>query len=188
MDDKLTRKSQEALSDAVRRATAEGNPHVDGLHLLAALIEQSGGTAAPLLRAIGADPAAVLADTGSQLARLPRAAGATLSAPDMSRPVLATLATAGKRARELGDEYISTEHLLVGLAADGGQAADVLRRAGAKPGVLLEAFGKVRGHARVTSEDPEGTYQALEKYGVDLIQRGKIDREDARSHEFAEPG
>jgi ATP-dependent Clp protease ATP-binding subunit ClpB len=173
MDDKLTRKSQEALSDAVRRATADGNPHVDGLHLLAALVEQGGGTAAPLLRAIGGDPAAVLADTGEQLAKLPRAAGTTVSAPDMSRPVLATIATAAKRARELGDEYISTEHLLVGLAADGGLAADVLRRAGARPDVLLEAFEKVRGHARVTSEDPEGTYQALEKYGVDLTQRAR---------------
>jgi ATP-dependent Clp protease ATP-binding subunit ClpB len=173
MDDKLTRKSQEALSDAVRRATADGNPHVDGLHLLAALVEQGGGTAAPLLRAIGTDPAAVLADTGEQLAKLPRAAGTTVSAPDMSRPVLATIATAAKRARELGDEYISTEHLLVGLAADGGLAAEVLRRAGARPDVLLEAFEKVRGHARVTSEDPEGTYQALQKYGVDLTQRAR---------------
>jgi ATP-dependent Clp protease ATP-binding subunit ClpB len=173
MDDKLTRKSQDALADAVRRATAGGNPHVDALHLLAALVEQSGGTAAPLLRAIGADPAAVLADTTGLLAKLPSAAGATLSAPDLSRPVLATLTTAGKRARELGDEYISTEHLLVGLAADGGQAADVLRRAGASPDALLEAFEKVRGHARVTSEDPEGTYQALQKYGVDLTQRAR---------------
>jgi ATP-dependent Clp protease ATP-binding subunit ClpB len=173
MDDKLTRKSQEALSDAVKRATAEGNPHVDALHLLAALIELSGGTAAPLLRAVGADPAAVLADTGDLLAKLPSAAGATVSAPDMSRPLLAALATAAKRARELGDEYVSTEHLLVGLAADGGRAADVLRKAGARPGVLLDAFEKVRGHARVTSEDPEGTYQALEKYGVDLTERAR---------------
>ena len=173
MDDKLTRKSQEALSDAVRRATTAGNPHVDALHLLAALVEQAGGTAAPLLRAVGADPAAVLADTGDQLAKLPMAAGATLSAPDMSRPLVAAIATAAKRARELGDEYVSTEHLLVGLAADGGQAAQVLRRAGAGADQLFAAFEKVRGHARVTSEDPEGTYQALEKYGVDLTQRAR---------------
>jgi ATP-dependent Clp protease ATP-binding subunit ClpB len=170
METKFTRKSQEALSDAVRRATAEGNPHVDPLHLLAALIQQSGGTADPLLRAVGADPAAVLADISDRLARLPRAAGATLSAPDMSRPVLATITTAGQRAQQLGDEYVSTEHLLVGLAADGGQAAEVLRKAGAGQDVLLAAFEKVRGHARVTSEDPEGTYQALEKYGVDFTE------------------
>jgi ATP-dependent Clp protease ATP-binding subunit ClpB len=173
MDDKFTRKSQEALSDAVKRATAEGNPHVDALHLLTSLIQQSGGTAAPLLRAVGADPDAVLADAGDRIAKLPSAAGATLSAPDMSRPVLAALTTAAKRARELGDEYVSTEHLLVGLAADGGQAAEVLRKAGAAPDVLLEAFEKIRGHARVTSEDPEGTYQALEKYGVDFTQRAR---------------
>jgi len=87
MENKFTRKSQEALSDAVRRATAEGNPHVDPLHVLAALVQQSGGTADPLLRAVGADPRAVLADVSDRLAKLPRAAGTTLSAPDMSRPV-----------------------------------------------------------------------------------------------------
>src|SRR5215510_13869565 len=178
MEDKLTRRSQEALSDAVRRATAEGNPHVEALHLLAALIEQDGGTAAPLLRAVNADPAAILAEVKDQLARLPKVAGATVSPPDMSRPVLSALGTAAKRARELHDEYVSTEHLLVGLAADGGQAATLLRKHGATPEVLLEAFEKVRGSARVTSEDPEDTYQALEKYGIDLTQRardGKLD-------------
>src|SRR6516225_8266832 len=173
MADKFTRKSQEALADAVRRATAEGNPHVDPLHLLVALIELSGGTAAPLLRAIGADPDAVLADARGRLAKLPSAAGATLSAPDMSRPVLASLTTAGKRAQELGDEYVSTEHLLVRLATDGGQAATVLRKYGATAEALLEAFEKVRGSARVTSEDPESTYQALEKYGLDFTQRAR---------------
>jgi len=178
-DDKLTRKSQEALSEAVRQAAAAGNPNVDGLHLLAALIGQGDeGTAVPLLRAVGADPASVLTTTNDLLARLPRAAGATLSAPETSRPLLATLATAGKRAGEMNDEYISTEHLLVGLAADGGQAARVLRDAGAGPDELLAAFEQVRGHARVTSQDPEGTYQALEKYGIDLTRsarEGKLD-------------
>jgi len=173
MEDKLTRRSQEALSDSVRQATTDGNPHVEALHLLSVLIEQDGGTATPLLRAVGADPGAVLKEARDQLARLPKVAGATVSAPDMSRPVLATLATAAKRARELHDEYISTEHLLVGLATDGGQAAALLRKHGATPEALLEAFEKVRGSARVTSEDPEGTYQALEKYGVDLTQRAR---------------
>jgi ATP-dependent Clp protease ATP-binding subunit ClpB len=173
MDDKLTRKSQEAVSGAVRRATTDGNPAVEPLHLLATLISQEGGTAAPLLRAVGADPAAVLRSTENLIARLPKAAGSTVSAPDTSRALLATLATAAKRARELGDEYVSTEHLLVGLAADGGQAADVLRKAGAGPDELLGAFQKVRGSARVTTEDPEGTYQALEKYGVDLTQQAQ---------------
>jgi ATP-dependent Clp protease ATP-binding subunit ClpB len=173
MDDKLTHKSQEAVSGAVRRATTDGNPAVEPLHLLATLISQEGGTAAPLLRAVGADPAAVLRSTENLIARLPKAAGTTVSAPDTSRALLATLATAAKRARELGDEYVSTEHLLVGLAADGGQAADLLRKAGAGPDELLGAFQKVRGNARVTTEDPEGTYQALEKYGIDLTQQAQ---------------
>ena len=173
MIDKLTRRSSEAFGAARQQATADGNPHVDALHLLAALVEQDGGTAAPLLRAVGADPGAVLADTRTQLAQLPKIAGTTVSAPENSRALLKVLTTAGERAEKLNDEYISTEHLLVGLATDGGQAATLLRKHGATPDALLEAFEKVRGSARVTSEDPEGTYQALEKYGVDLTQRAR---------------
>ncbi|HEX4657020.1 MAG TPA: Clp protease N-terminal domain-containing protein, partial [Streptosporangiaceae bacterium] len=187
-DDKLTRKSQEAISEAVRQAASAGNPNVDGLHLLAALIGQGDeGMAVPLLRAVGADPATVLKTTNDLLARLPRAAGATLSAPETSRPLLAALATAGKRAKEMNDEYVSTEHLLVGLAADGGQAARVLRDAGAGPDELLAAFEQVRGHVRVTSQDPEGTYKALEKYGIDLTRsarEGKLDPVIGRDEEI----
>ena len=178
MDEKLTRKSQEALSQAVQAAAAAGNPAVDGMHLLAALIQQDGGTAAPLLRAVGADPADVLKRVRDQLARLPQAAGATVSAPETSRPLLAALASAGKLATQMSDEYVSTEHLLVGLATDGGQSATLLREAGAGPKQLTDAFEQVRGHARVTSQDPEATYQALEKYGIDLTQSardGKLD-------------
>jgi ATP-dependent Clp protease ATP-binding subunit ClpB len=173
MIDKLTRRSSEAFGAARQQATADGNPHVDALHLLAALVEQDGGTAAPLLRAVGADPGAVLADTRTQLAQLPKISGTTVSAPENSRALLKVLTTAGERAEKLNDEYISTEHLLVGLATDGGQAATLLRKHGATPDALLEAFEKVRGSARVTSEDPEETYQALEKYGVDLTQRAR---------------
>ncbi len=173
MNEKFTRKSQDALSTAVRRAAGDGNPQVDALHLLSALIEQRDGTAAPLLRAVGADPAALVKRTGELLSRLPRASGATVSAPQSSRPLLAALNTAAERAKRLGDEYVSTEHLLVGLAADGGQAAVLLREAGAGPDALLDAFEKVRGSARVTTEDPEGTYQALEKYGIDLTQQAR---------------
>jgi ATP-dependent Clp protease ATP-binding subunit ClpB len=173
MDDKLTRKSQEALSEAVKRAAAAGNPNVDALHLLVALIEQSGGIATPLLRAVGADPATTAKRAEELLARLPRAAGTTVGPPETSRQLLATLATAAKRAREMSDEYVSTEHLLVGLAADGGQAAALLREAGAGPDELLNAFQQVRGSARVTTQDPEGTYQALEKYGIDLTHRAR---------------
>jgi ATP-dependent Clp protease ATP-binding subunit ClpB len=178
VNEKLTTKSQQALSEAIQMAAAAGNPNVDGLHLLAALAQQDGGTAAPLLRAVGADPAQVLATVREQLARLPSAAGATVNAPETSRQLLATLNTAGKLARDMTDEYVSTEHLLVGLATDGGQAATVLRAAGASPKALTDAFEQVRGHARVTSPDPESSYQALEKYGIDLTQsarEGKLD-------------
>src|SRR5512144_209546 len=175
---KLTTRSSEALSDAVRRAAAEGHPHVEPVHLLLALLAQPGGTAAPLLAALGADVSEVRRRAEALADRLPSAAGATVSVPGLSRATYAVMTTASARARELGDEYVSTEHLLVGLAQDGGPVADLLRCVGATPDGLLAAFESVRGHARVTSPDPEGTYQALEKYGVDLTERaraGKLD-------------
>src|SRR5213082_415433 len=178
MDTKLTHKSQDALSTAVQRAAADGSPQVEPLHLLLALAEQADGTTAPLLRAVGADPALVAKQAEERLARLPRARGATLSAPEMSRPLLSAIATASSRAKQLNDEYISTEHLLVGLASDGGEAKAVLAAAGATPDALLEAFSQIRGTARVTSQDPEDTYKALEKFGVDLTKSardGKLD-------------
>ncbi|HET9967910.1 MAG TPA: ATP-dependent chaperone ClpB [Streptosporangiaceae bacterium] len=187
MDTKLTHKSQDALSTAVQRAAADGSPQVEPLHLLLALTEQADGTTAPLLRAVGADPALVAKQAEERLARLPRARGATLSAPELSRPLLSAISTAEKRAKDLGDEYISTEHLLVGLAADGGAAKDILTGAGATPGALLEAFGQIRGSARVTSQDPEDTYKALEKFGVDLTKSardGKLDPVIGRDSEI----
>ena len=187
MDDKLTRKSQEALSVAIRKAAANGNPQVDPLHLLAALLEQSDGTAAPLLRAVGVDPALIAKEASDQIGRLPRMHGASTSAPETSRQLLSVINTAASRARQLEDEYVSTEHLLVGIAADGGQAATLLRAAGATADALTEAFTAVRGSAKVTSQDPEGTYQALEKYGVDLTQQakdGKLDPVIGRDSEI----
>ena len=177
-DDKLTRKSQEAVTAALRQAAADGSPQVEPLHLLVALIEQSDGTSAPLLRAVGADPAMIAKQAVERLGRMPHARGATLSDPGLSRPLYATLKAAAERARELGDEYVSTEHLLVGLAAEGADARSILTGAGATPDVLLDAFTQIRGSARVTSEDPEDTYKALEKYSVDLTQAardGKLD-------------
>src|ERR1700722_8292347 len=173
MDDKLTRKSQEALSAAVRRAAADGSPQVESLHLLLTLLEATDGTTGPLLRAVGADPALVAKQAEERLTRLPRARGATLSAPEMSRPLLKVISTAASRAKQLDDEYISTEHLLVGLATDGGDAKTVLSASGATPGALVEAFSQIRGSARVTSQDPEDTYKALEKYGIDLTKQAR---------------
>ena len=105
--------------------------------------------------------------------RLPSASGSTVSAPQLSRDALAALNAAQQLATEMGDEYVSTEHLLVGLASAGGPVAQLLRRHGATPEALREAFAKVRGSTRITSPDPEGTYQALEKYGVDLTERAR---------------
>src|SRR5579864_2904853 len=172
-DDKLTHKSQDALSVAIRRAAADGSPQVDPVHLLLALVEQADGLAVQLLRQIGVDPALVAKRAEERLAQLPRAHGATLSAPELSRPLQSAIATATRRAKELGDEYISTEHLLVGLAADGGDAKNILVANGATADALLAAFGQIRGSARVTSQDPEGTFKALQKYGIDLTERAR---------------
>jgi ATP-dependent Clp protease ATP-binding subunit ClpB len=178
VDYKLTQKSQDAVSAAVRRAATEGHPQVEPAHLLVALLAQGEGTARPLLEAVGADPQALRRQAEEQIAALPKAAGSTVGAPQTSRPLLVVLNTAANRAKQLEDDYVSTEHLLVGLAADGGPMATLLRENGATPDALLEAFEKVRGHARVTSDSPEETYQALEKYGVDLTaeaREGKLD-------------
>jgi ATP-dependent Clp protease ATP-binding subunit ClpB len=170
---KLTTKSQEAVADAIRRAVAEGNPHVEPVHLLQALIAQADGTAAPLLEAVGVSLSTLRGEAEQITARLPRATGSSVSAPGMDRPSMQVISAAAKRASDLGDEYISTEHLLVGLADEGGEVASLLRRNGATSEALLGAFESVRGHARVTSPDPESTFQALEKYGVDLTARAR---------------
>jgi len=178
MDDKLTRKSQEALSVAVRQAATDGNPQVEPVHLLLALLNQAEGIARPLIEAAGADANNIAAEATAVQRGLPQARGATTSAPQTSRQFLAVINTAANLAREMGDEYVSTEHLLVGLATGGGPVATALQNAGADPEALTSAFAKVRGSARVTTEDPEGTYQALEKFGVDLTQQardGKLD-------------
>ncbi len=187
MDYKLTQKSQEALAGAVRRAAAEGNPEVAPAHLLTTLLAQTGGTAVPLLEAVGADWKALRTRAETLLAALPKAQGATVSAPSTSRQLLTVLHTAAQRAAQLEDDYVSTEHLLVGLATDGGQIADLLKEQGASSQALLDAFEKVRGHTRVTSENPEDTYRSLEKYGVDLTERarhGKLDPVIGRDSEI----
>jgi ATP-dependent Clp protease ATP-binding subunit ClpB len=173
VDYELTTKSREAVTVAVRRAAAGGQPHVEPMHLLVALLGQSDGTPVQLLEEVGANPQALRRTAEEQLAAMPKAAGATVGAPEMSRQLLAVLNTAANRAKQLEDEFVSTEHLLVGLATDGGPVATLLKGAGATPDALLDAFEKIRGHARVTSENPEDTYQSLEKYGVDLTARAR---------------
>jgi ATP-dependent Clp protease ATP-binding subunit ClpB len=168
-----TTKAQQAISAAVQAAALAGNPDVGPTHLLGALLAQGDGIAAPLLAAVGADASAVRGELTQLSNRLPSASGSTVSAPQLSREALAAVSAAQQLATEMGDEYVSTEHLLVGLAEAGGPVAQLLRRHGATPEALREAFAKVRGSSRITSPDPEGTYQALEKYGVDLTERAR---------------
>src|SRR6266540_1605224 len=173
MEDKLTTRSQEALSGAVRLAADRGNPDVDPAHLASALLAQTDGTALPLLRAVGVDPAVVRREVDVLIGRLPSASGATVSAPQTSRTLMRVLSAAQRRAESLGDEYLSTEHMLVGLSEVDSPVAAMLKQYGATADALAAAFSSVRGSRRVTSEDPESTYQALEKYGVDLTERAR---------------
>ncbi|SDF57790.1 ATP-dependent Clp protease ATP-binding subunit ClpB [Lentzea fradiae] len=168
-----TTKTQQAVSAAVQAATLNGNPDVGSVHLLSALLAQTDGLTAPLLEAVGADATLVRKELEQLSRSLPSASGSTVSAPQLSRDAVRVLGKAQELATEMGDEYVSTEHLLVGLAQHGGQVADLLRKHGATPDALKEAFSRVRGSARVTSPDPEGTYKALEKYGVDLTERAR---------------
>ncbi len=175
---KLTTKSQEALSGAVRLAADRGNPDVEPAHLFSALLAQTDGATGPLLQAVGVEPARARSEAEALLARLPRASGSTVAAPQFSRNTLQVISAAERSAGQHDDEYLSTEHLLVGLATAGGPVATALTALGATPEALDQAFGAVRGSRRVTSPDPESTYQALEKYGVDLTaaaRSGKLD-------------
>ena len=177
--DRLTTRSQEAVSTAVRRASAEGHPEVAPVHLLLALLEQSDGIAEPLLTAVGADPAQVRTRAEAMLHARPSASGSTVATPQLSRALMAVMSVASSKAKEVGDDYVSTEHLLVGLADSGGEVSDLLKAQHALPKALIDAFAKVRGGMRrVTTQDPESTYKALEKYGVDLTdsaRRGELD-------------
>ncbi len=187
MDTKLTTKSQEAMAAALQAATAAGNPQLEPVHLLAALLEQQGGIATSLLDAVGADRVSLTRQIAGAIASLPAASGGNVSQPAASRGLLTVLNAASQEARSMGDEFVSTEHLLLGLAKDGGTAGEILRAAGADRDRLLEKFTAVRGSGKVTSADPEGTFQALEKYGTDLTARareGKIDPVIGRDSEI----
>src|SRR3712207_5820346 len=178
MESKLTTRSQEAFAAAQRLAVDRGQAALEPLHLLVALLSQDDGIAGPLLTAVGADPADVRAKADAALRRMPSVSGATVPAPSPSRDLLRVINAAGEQASALGDEYVSTEHLLVGLATAGGEAGSVLTGSGATREALLAAFRTVRGNRKVTTPDPENTFQALEKYAVDLTERareGKID-------------
>jgi ATP-dependent Clp protease ATP-binding subunit ClpB len=178
LDAKLTTKSQEAIGDAIQQASAAGNPQLEPAHLLNALLGQEGGVANGLLDAVGADRQALGRAVRAILVNLPAASGSSVAQPTASRATASAIEAASAEARTLGDDYVSTEHLLLGLAAGQTGVADALRAQGASRDALAAALPSVRGSARVTSPNPEGTYKALEQYGVDLTQRardGKLD-------------
>ena len=169
--ERLTVRAAEALSTAAEFARREGNPAVEDLHLLAALLEQDEGIIDPILRKVGADPAAVTSGVRAGLERLPRQSGA---APAASRELVRILDEADSEARALGDQYVSTEHLLVALAGKAASStSQVLAAAGATQESLREALTAVRGPHRVTDQEAEGKYQALERFGVDLTERAR---------------
>ena len=170
---KFTRRSQEALGAAIELATSAGNPAVEPVHLLSALLDQPDGIAGALLRAVGAESATVAERAADLRLKLPAAAGSTVSSPSYARATILTLTAAEQQAKALGDEYVSTEHLLVALASVDNPVKDLLVEFGASEAALQGAFESVRGSARVTSPDPESTYQALAKYAVDLTEHAR---------------
>ncbi|QAY63832.1 ATP-dependent chaperone ClpB [Xylanimonas allomyrinae] len=187
MDTKFTTMSQQALGDAVQSASAAGNPQLEPAHLLASLLAQQGGVAVGLLDAVGANTQEIGRKVRAALVALPQASGTTTAQPRASRATAVALETAQKEAQALGDEYVSTEHLLIGIAAGQSPAAQALTAAGATPDALRAALPAVRGSSRVTSANPEGTYKALEQYGTDLTQRardGKLDPVIGRDSEI----
>ncbi|UCN14304.1 ATP-dependent chaperone ClpB [Cellulomonas iranensis] len=178
MDAKFTTRSQEALGDAIQSASAAGNPQLEPAHVLDALLRQDGGVANGLLDAVGADRGALGRAVRGILVNLPSSTGSSVAQPSASRQTAAAIEAANAEARALGDDYVSTEHLLIGLAAGQSGVADALRAAGASRDALVAALPTVRGNGRVTSPNPEGTYKALEQYGVDLTQRAREGRLD----------
>ncbi|WP_432135034.1 ATP-dependent chaperone ClpB [Streptomyces sp. bgisy154] len=188
MDAELTNRSREAINAAGNRAVTGGHPDLTPAHLLLALLEgRENENITDLLAAVDADQAAVRAGAEKVLAALPSVTGSTVAPPQPNRELLAVIADAQARARDLGDEYLSTEHLLIGTAAKGGQAGEVLAAQGATAKKLLDAFRAARGGRRVTTSDPEGSYKALEKFGTDFTaaaREGKLDPVIGRDQEI----
>ncbi|MFG2618894.1 ATP-dependent chaperone ClpB [Streptomyces sp. NPDC048507] len=188
MDAELTNKSRDALNAATSRAVKDGHADLTPAHLLLALLAgEDNENVTDLLAATDADQAAVRAGAERLLAALPSVTGSTVAPPQPTRELLAVLAEADAEAGKLGDDYLSTEHLLIATAAKGGAAGEVLSAQGATAKKLLSAFENARGGRRVTTPDPEGQYKALEKFGTDFTaaaREGKLDPVIGRDHEI----
>ena len=182
----MTTKAQEAVSSALQAAGAAGNPQVEPIHLLETLIEQREGIALSLLEAVGADARAIGARTRNALVALPSAQGASTGSAQPSNALLAVVRDAGERAEAAGDQYISTEHLLIALAASQTEAGRILSQAGVDADALTQALAQLRPDP-ITSADPEGSFEALSKYGRDLTEvarEGKLDPVIGRDNEI----
>ena len=182
----MTTKAQEAISSALQAAGAAGNPQVEPIHLLEALIEQREGIALSLLEAVGADVRAIGARTRNALVALPSAQGASAGSAQPSNALLAVVRDAGERAQAGGDQYISTEHLLIALAASQTEAGRILSQGGVEVDALTQALAQLRPEP-ITSADPEGSFEALSKYGRDLTEvarEGKLDPVIGRDNEI----
>ena len=182
----MTTKAQEAVSSALQAAGAAGNPQVEPIHLLEALIEQREGIALSLLEAVGADVRAIGARTRNALVALPSAQGASTGSAQPSNALLAVVRDAGERAEAGGDQYISTEHLLIALAASQTEAGRILAQGGVEADALTQALAQLRPDP-ITSADPEGSFEALSKYGRDLTEvarEGKLDPVIGRDNEI----
>ncbi|OZG49002.1 ATP-dependent chaperone ClpB [Bombiscardovia coagulans] len=187
MEHNFTTMAQEALGDAIQSASAAGNPQVDTLHLLDSLIRQQSGVVPSLLQAVGADPQTIGAAVRNALVALPSASSASSAQPSASRQLTKVLSDAEQEMRRMGDEYVSTEHLLIAIAEGDAQASTILKQSGATAETLRKAIPEIRGNAKVTSQDAEGTYKALEKYSIDLTaqaKEGKLDPVIGRDQEI----
>lgn len=183
----LTTKTQEALQDAIQQAATRGNPDVRVEHLLAAILGQEDSIAVPVLQATGVDPESVRKAAQELVAKAPSAEGSNMAQPNLNRDALNALTAAQDLAGELGDDYVSTEVLLAGIARGKSDAAKLLQERGATYDAIKAVFPNVRGNRKVTNEDPEGQFQALEKYSTNLTQRareGKIDPVIGRDQEI----
>ncbi len=174
--DKLTTKAQEAVAASQSMASSAGNPEISPLHLLAALIQEEEGIVKPLLDKMGCPVAQLTQMVQSELGRLPSAAGG--SQPAIGIDLKKVLDRATEMAGEMKDEFVSTEHLILALTEIETSAQRILKLNAVEKKDVLDALQTLRGSARVTDQDPEGKYQALEKYGIDLVERaqaGKLD-------------
>uniref|UniRef100_S0DEH7 Putative chaperone protein ClpB n=1 Tax=termite gut metagenome TaxID=433724 RepID=S0DEH7_9ZZZZ len=176
--EKLTAMSRDAYTAAVRLALTNGNPAVEPAHLLSALLLIPDNTVGPLLASQGADPQDIAAAAQNLIGKLPAASGSSVAQPVLSGTLARVLAEAETQAQKMGDQYVATEHLLIGLASVESDVRALLKESGVTAGKLIDAFNERRGGKRVTSAESEGGESALDKYSVDLTERareGKLD-------------